>query len=212
MPLRPAQQEGHVRRCLIPVRLAPQVMIAQHVAVIGEEYDQRFLQPAAPFQRFQHPPDLLVHERDRAVVALPRPPHLCLAEIAVPRVAPGTARFGEPARPPRHHRLGQIGACWYRSRAAPADRRGCAGARTIPSGRRAPAAGSLRATPPQSRRSTPWDAGARAARRVWRRNRSIPARSRRDRVAAPPTRTSSGSRCGSPPLSIRPDSSSSACW
>ena len=58
------ERERHDRRARtrVRVRLSPQMMIAHHVAVVGEEHDQRLLHEPAPVQRFQDAPDLLVHE------------------------------------------------------------------------------------------------------------------------------------------------------
>src|SRR4051794_5422964 len=62
-------------------------MVAEHVAVIGEEDDERLLQDVAPRQRLDNAADLFIDETDGAVVALSRAAHLIGAEIAMPGIA-----------------------------------------------------------------------------------------------------------------------------
>ncbi len=77
-------------------------MIAQHVAVVGKEDDERLLHQLAPGERLQDAADLFVHEAHGAVVSLARAAHLFHAEIAVPGVALRAAARREPFGPRGH--------------------------------------------------------------------------------------------------------------
>ena len=86
------------------------MMVAEHIAVVAEEDDERILRPAAAAESVEDPADLFINERDRAVVTLPRPPHLLGAEIAVPRVALRSAGARERLRPGRGYGLRDVGS------------------------------------------------------------------------------------------------------
>ena len=86
---RPAQEHGNVRRALVRVGFAPQVVIAQHVAVVGEEDDQCVVVPASFFQHLQDATNFFVQEGHVGVVPVSRAFGLVHTEIAVPQTRIG---------------------------------------------------------------------------------------------------------------------------
>ncbi len=62
--LRPADQHRDVRGGFVGIGLAPEVVVAGHVAVVGGEEDERVIEHAALFKRLQNKADLLVDEAD----------------------------------------------------------------------------------------------------------------------------------------------------
>ena len=59
-----------MRRGFVGERLAPEVVVAEHVAVVRDEEYQRAVELSQGSQRVHHPADLFVHEADGAVVSL----------------------------------------------------------------------------------------------------------------------------------------------
>ncbi len=83
-------------------------MVAGHVAVVGGEHNQRFLQPSPPLQCIQDPADLVVHKFHGAIVALPGTAYLGIAQVAMPDVVAIAAAGGVFLSPLAHLRFGQV--------------------------------------------------------------------------------------------------------
>jgi hypothetical protein len=59
---------GIFGRAFVGVGLSPQVMVAEHVTVVGEHDNQRVIIHAAFFKGGEDSPDLLIDEGNRSVI------------------------------------------------------------------------------------------------------------------------------------------------
>ena len=106
LPLRQAQDHRHPGAGVVEVgALGDQIQVADHVAVIRHEQDQRIVRHAAPLQFGEDAPDLPVHEGDRREVAVPN----CV-DVAAPRVGrpalPGVEQRPLASHPVRNRLMG----------------------------------------------------------------------------------------------------------
>ena len=87
LPARPAGQPDHERdmeRLGEEAGLAQHPVVAQHLAVIGGEQDQRPLELAAPRQRREDPAEMMIDLGDQAEIDRPQPRQARAVQQAAP--------------------------------------------------------------------------------------------------------------------------------
>ena len=184
-PIREPEQEGHVQLLLVEERVTPPVVIAQALAVIGDDGDQGALALAALVEEVEQPAELRVEERDLGVVDRDQPVgRLVRARREAPGSRPGdaAARRGDRSSGPTRRRAGGRGPgarpapsrSWHPPGAAP-----CACSRPRPGTAPGP-----RTRSPRPRRRTPG------------RGRSGSRRGRRSRTRRWPGRRGASTRPG----------------
>jgi len=80
------QQEGDAGRSLVRVGLPPEVVVAEHLAVVRDHHHERVLEFAGHAQRVEHPFDLVVDVGDEPVVGGPGAVDDGRREVGDPRV------------------------------------------------------------------------------------------------------------------------------
>src|SRR6185312_11802157 len=98
---------GDVCGLLVAISLPPEILVAQHVAVVGDEEDQRLVEKLALFEYFENAAYLLIHEADGAVVAPARAANFVCGQFSMPELVARSAALFESAGPIGDLRFGQ---------------------------------------------------------------------------------------------------------